>query len=93
MLAHAKVMIHDPLIPSTGGSALALKSIADNLMATREIISGILALHTGRSVEEIYEKTKADTYFTAQESVAFGLADKIIRTPSDYNAGQIVKKR
>lgn len=78
MLPHARVMIHDPLISRTGGSALSLKTISDSLMHTREITGRILAEHTGRTLEEIYEKTATDSYFYAREAVEFGLADRII---------------
>lgn len=78
MLPHARVMIHDPLISRTGGSALSLKTISDSLMHTREITGKILAEHTGRTLEEIYEKTATDSYFYAEEAVGFGLADRII---------------
>lgn len=78
MLPHAQVMIHDPLIRSTGGSALRLKSISDDLIRTRETLCTILAEHTGRTLEEIYEKTAVDSYFYAEEAVAFGLADCVI---------------
>lgn len=79
ILPHGKVMIHDPLIGGgVGGSALQLQSISQNLMKTREILGEILAKHTGKSLREIYKKTAADTYFNAEEAVAFGLADRII---------------
>ncbi len=79
ILPHGKVMIHDPLVVSCpGGSALRMKSFSDNLMDTREIVGRILAEHTHHSLEEIYEKTAEDSYFYAEEAVAFGLADKII---------------
>lgn len=78
MLSHAQVMIHDPLIYSTGGSALKLKRTCDSLMETRESTAKILAEQTGKTLEEIYEKTETDTWFSAQEAVDFGLADSII---------------
>lgn len=78
MLPHAQVMIHDPLIRSTGGSALSLKSTSDSLMEVRESTAKILAEQTGKTLEEIFEKTKQDTWFHAQEAVDFGLADSII---------------
>lgn len=78
MLPHARVMIHDPLISRTGGNALSLRAISDDLMYTREITGKILAEHTGRTLEEIYEKTAADSYFYGEEAVEFGLADRII---------------
>ncbi|MCI8514139.1 MAG: ATP-dependent Clp protease proteolytic subunit [Lachnospiraceae bacterium] len=79
ILPHAKVMIHDPLISEMpGGSALKLDQISRNLMKTREIVGKIIAEHTGKTLEEVYEKTSKDSYFDAEESLAWGLADRII---------------
>lgn len=79
MLSHAKVMIHDPLVQSqVSGNALAVDRISKNLMKTRETIAGIIAGHTGRSLEEVYEKTEKDSYFDAKESIEWGLAHRII---------------
>ena len=80
IMPHGKVMIHDPLISQTGGNALQLREISDNLMKTRENIGTLLAQFTGRTLEEIYEKTARDSWFTAEEAVSFGLADRIIQT-------------
>lgn len=78
MLEHSKVMIHDPRIQNTGGTALGLKVISENLMQVRKMTAEIIARHSNKSVEEILEKTKEDTYFTATEAVQFDLADEII---------------
>ena len=67
ILPHGKVMI-----------ALQLMETSKSLMATREHLASILSEHTGHSLEEIYEKTARDTYFDAEEAVAFGLADRVI---------------
>lgn len=80
ILPHGRVMIHDPLIGRTGGSALQLHEISQSLMQTRERMGQLLARFTGRTLEEIYEKTRQDTYFNAEEAVAFGLADRVIET-------------
>ena len=79
IMPHARVMIHDPLIPGgVGGSALKLDAIAKDLMRTREITAQILADCTGHTLEEVYTKTAQDTYFTAEEALEWGLADRII---------------
>lgn len=79
ILPHGRVMIHDPLIAGgVGGSALKLDAVARNLMKARETIAQILSERTGHTLEEVYEKTSVDTYFDAQEAVAWGLADRII---------------
>lgn len=80
ILTHACVMIHDPLIPGgIGGSALQIQSISRDMMKTRETMAKIMSKHTKRTLEEIYEKTKTDSYFYGKEAVEFGLADKVIR--------------
>lgn len=88
MLPHSRLMIHDPLISQTGGSALRLKSVCDDLLETRQIIAKVIAEHTGQSMEAILEKTATDSFFRAEEAVAFGLADNIItRLGGDYEGG------
>ena len=78
MLPHSRLMIHDPLIAHTGGSALRLKAVSDDLMETRQITAQVIAEHSGKSLEEILEKTASDSFFRAEEAVTFGLADRII---------------
>ena len=78
MLPHSRVLIHDPLILRTGGSALKLKAVSDDLMETRQIIARVIAEHSGKSMEEVLAKTATDSYFRAEEAVEFGLADSII---------------
>ena len=78
MLPHSRLMIHDPLIIQTGGSALKLKAVSDDLMETRQIIARIIADHSGKSMEEVLAKTASDSYFRAEEAIEFGLADRII---------------
>ena len=87
MLPHSRLMIHDPLIVQTGGSALRLKAVSDDLMETRQITARVIAEHSGRSLEEILEKTATDSFFRAEEAVAFGLADNIITSFEKQNEG------
>lgn len=79
ILPHARVMIHDPLISDgIGGNALRIKSLSEDLMRTREITGEIFAMHTNKTLEEIYIKTATDSYFYAKEAVEYGLADSVI---------------
>lgn len=87
MLPHSRLMIHDPLIVQTGGSALRLKAVSDDLMETRQITARVIAEHSGKSLEEILEKTATDSFFRAEEAVAFGLADNIITSFEKQNEG------
>lgn len=79
ILPHSKVMIHEPLIPhGVGGSASSIKSTADSILQTRELLNGILAKHSGKTLEEINKATDHDNFMTAEEAIAFGLCDKIV---------------
>lgn len=80
ILPHSKVMIHEPLIPNgVGGSASSIKSTADSILQTRELLNGILAKHSGKTLDEINKATDHDNFMTAEEAIAFGLCDKIVK--------------
>ena len=79
ILPHSRIMIHDPLIGAgAGGSALSVKARADDLMRIRDITAGVIARHSGMSIERVFELTASDTYFEAEEAVGAGLADRVI---------------
>lgn len=79
MLRNSELMIHEPLISGQiGGSSTSVRSISDSLLATKKKMDKLLSECTGRSEREIAEATAYDHYFTAEESIAFGLADGII---------------
>lgn len=79
LLPNSELMLHEPLLSSgVQGSASSIKSISEGIMAVRKKLNGILAIHTGKTPEEIEEATAYDHFFSADESIAFGLADEII---------------
>ncbi len=78
ILPHSKVMIHEPLITGgMGGSATSIKKTADSILETKAITNGILAKHTGKTIEEIDEATSFDNFMNAEEAVKFGICDEI----------------
>ena len=80
ILPHAEVMVHDPLISGLKGAqkALALEKEAEKLMKTREIIAKIISERTGHTLQEVYDITKEDHFFDAEEALAYGLATEIV---------------
>ncbi len=79
MLPNSRLMLHEPLIQDgIGGNTTTVKSISDSLLETRDRLNSILAKHTNHSVEEIEQATNFDHYFSADESIGFGLCDKIV---------------
>ena len=78
ILPHPEVMIHEVLIGGgVGGSATSISKISESINKTRDVMNGILAKHTGKTIEEINEATSFDNYMTAQQAVEFGICDKI----------------
>lgn len=79
MLPHSELMLHEPLLGNrVSGNASSIRSISESLLETKQMMNRLLAKHTGKSEEEIEEATSFDHYYSAKESVEFGLADKIV---------------
>ncbi len=79
ILPHSRVMIHEPLITNGfGGSASTVEKTAQHILDVRNMTNKLLAMHTGRSLEEINAATSHDNEMSAEEAVEFGLCDKIV---------------
>ncbi len=79
MLPHSELMIHEPILGhDVSGNVSSIKSISESLIDTKKKINSILKKHTGNTIAEIEKATSFDHYFSAPESVKFGLADKIV---------------
>jgi len=79
ILPHGEIMIHEPLLnyPVNGNSS-SIKSISDSLLETKNKMNQLLAKHSGRAVIDIEKATSYDHYFSADESIEFGLCDEIV---------------
>jgi ATP-dependent Clp protease protease subunit len=51
--------------------------VSEELISVRDMLNGILSELTGKTPQEIEKASSYDHYFTAQESIDFGLADRI----------------
>lgn len=81
MFLHTRLMIHDPSYSHRdigGRKPHEIQHELDKLNETREALARIIADKTKKSMEEIYEVTADDTYYSAKEAVDFGLATGII---------------
>ena len=76
-LPNAEIMIHQPL-GGARGQASDIKIQADLILRTRDRLNTILAMHTGKTVEQIALDTERDRYMTASEGQAYGLIDEVI---------------
>ena len=80
MLSHSRIMIHDPAYSGNmaGKKPHELQQYVDKLRQVQEITAKIIAEKTGRTLEEIYDKTKEDSYFNAAEAIGYGLATGVV---------------
>ena len=78
-LPNSRVMIHQPSGGFSGQSS-DIQIQAKEIMYLREKLNAILASHTGRSAEEIDRDTERDNFMSAEESVTYGMIDKVIAT-------------
>ena len=76
-LPNSRVMIHQPSGGFQGQSS-DIQIQAKEIMYLREKLNAILASHTGRSAEEIDRDTERDNFMSADESVKYGMIDKVI---------------
>jgi ATP-dependent Clp protease protease subunit len=75
---NARVMIHQPLISGhMYGPASDIQIQAEEMLRIRTSLNGILAHHTGKSVDKIGEDTERDRFMTAEEAKAYGMIDII----------------
>lgn len=82
MLPHTRLMIHDPSFSggSIGGKkSHELRHELEKLDEVREALAKIIAEKTGRPLEEIYDVTSDDTFYSAEEAITFELATGIMK--------------
>ena len=72
----ALFMIHDPS-GMVAGTSEEMRKMADALDQHAEVLAGIYSKVTGRPTAQIRAAMKEETWFTAQEAIQFGLADKM----------------
>ena len=77
-LPHARIMIHQPLAGVGRRQATDIEIEAKQILQVRRKLNDLLALHTGKSVEQIEKDTDRDYFMSAEEAVEYGLIDRVI---------------
>lgn len=81
-LPNSRIMIHQPL-GGFQGQASDIQIHANNILFMKHKLNQMLAEHTGRSIEQIEVDTDRDNFMTSQESVEYGLIDKVYTNRSE----------
>jgi ATP-dependent protease ClpP protease subunit len=85
MARNAQMMVHDGFGMAIG-TAQDMRDLAELLDRTSNNIAGIYSDHTGRPVSYWREIMKAETWYSSDEAIDAGLADRLI----DSGAGRQV---
>lgn len=81
-LPNSRIMIHQPL-GGFKGQATDIMIHAHETQRIKDTLNGILAKHTGKSLEEVVKNTERDNFMTSTEALEFGLIDKVITNRSE----------
>ncbi len=76
-LPNSRVMIHQPL-GGFQGQASDVEIHAKEILYVKQRLNELLAKHTGQPIERIERDTDRDNFLSAEDCVAYGLADKVL---------------
>jgi len=80
-LPNSRIMIHQPL-GGFQGQASDIEIHAKEILYLKGRLNELLAQHTGKSVGEIEKDTDRDNFMNAEEAVAYGLVDEVLKARS-----------
>ena len=77
ILPNAEVMIHQPL-GGVNGQATEIKIVAERILNLKDKLNKLLSQNTGQDLKRIEQDTERDHFLTSQETLDYGIVDKII---------------
>jgi ATP-dependent Clp protease protease subunit len=84
-LPNSRVMIHQPL-GGFQGQASDIAIHAKEILYLKGRLNGMLAQHSGQSLETIERDTDRDNFMSADDAVNYGLVDKVLTTRIEASA-------
>jgi ATP-dependent Clp protease protease subunit len=79
-LPHSRIMMHQPL-GGTQGQATDIEIYTKEMLRIRDMLYGVISVHSGRDYETIKRDADRDNYMSPQEALDYGLIDKILERP------------
>ena len=76
-LPNSEILIHQ-VMGGAEGQASDIKIRAERIIKIRDRLNEILVKHTGQKFDKIEKDTDRDYFLSAEESLAYGIIDKII---------------
>ena len=76
-LPNARIMIHQPW-GGAQGKASDSEITAREILRLKDVLNGILAEASGKTVEEVLKDTDRDHFMSAEEAKAWGIVDTVL---------------
>lgn len=77
VLPNSRIMMHQPS-GGMGGTAADMALQAKEIIFQKQRLNEILSKNTGQSIERIREDSERDFFLSAEEAVAYGIADEVL---------------
>lgn len=84
-LPNSHVMIHQ-VSGGAQGTAADVERTIGFMFNLKKRLNAILSKHTGKSVKQVEQDADRDNYMSAEESVEYGLVDKVLGSRKDLPA-------
>ncbi len=84
-LPNSRVMIHQPM-GGFQGQASDIEIHAREILYLRARLNDLMAKHTGQTAQAVERDTDRDNFLSAEESVKYGLVDKVLVSRSESAA-------
>ncbi|MCL1899981.1 MAG: ATP-dependent Clp protease proteolytic subunit [Promicromonosporaceae bacterium] len=79
-LPNARVLIHQPAMEGGYGQASDIEIHANEMIRMRQWLEDTIALHSGRSSEQVREDIERDKILTAAQAKEYGLVDLVLES-------------
>jgi ATP-dependent Clp protease protease subunit len=76
-LPNSRIMIHQPW-GGAQGKASDIEITAREILRLKDVLNGILAEDSGKSIEEVKQDTDRDHFMSADEAKVWGIVDEVL---------------
>ena len=84
-LPHSRIMMHQPS-GGLGGTASDIRIQAEQSLHIKRTMAGLIAEHTGQTVEQIEADSDRDRWFTAEQALEYGFIDHVYERASQIKS-------
>ena len=84
-LPHSRIMMHQPS-GGLGGTASDIRIQAEQSLHIKKTMAGLIAAHTGQTVDQIEADSDRDRWFTADQALEYGFIDHVYERASQIKS-------